>query len=41
MNTTLRQYPDQETLDRQIPGDVDRWIMDVLGREPQASVVAP
>ncbi|MDH3718530.1 MAG: alpha/beta hydrolase-fold protein [Planctomycetota bacterium] len=41
MNTTLRQYPDNETLDRQIPGDVDRWIMEVLSREPQASVVVP
>lgn len=41
MNTTLRQYPDNVTLQRQIPGDVDRWLMEVLSRQPQTSVVAP
>ncbi len=40
IDLTLREYPNSEVLDRQISGDVDRWIMDVVGREKQASVIA-
>ncbi len=41
LNISLRQYPDPSTLAQQIPADLDRWIMEVLSREPLASVVGP
>ena len=40
MNVTLRQYPGVNDISELILGDVDRWIMEVIASDKQATVVS-